>query len=113
MVVKYQLYKDNNNKKKIIHYLNLTFRKLQESRKFAKEEEKLYFSNENENVLCLLKNGEYAILYFNFMYHSFKSNKNGEFLRDGNGETIWENENNEYCNNADENYILGWYRLYN
>lgn len=94
-----------------MHDLNLTFHKLPESRKFT-EEEKLYFPNENENVLCLLENGEYAILHFNFIYHSFKSNKNDKFLRDGNGETIWWNENKEYCNNADKNYILGWYRLY-
>ena len=93
--------------------LNLKFNKCPEVKKFSKEEEKKYFPNPGETVLCLLKNGEYSIVDFSFLYQSFKSNENGEFIRDGNGETIWESEKYNYQNNKMENEVVGWYRLYN
>lgn len=94
--------------------LDLKFHKCPEARKFTKEEEKLYFPKQGENVLCLLKNGEYAILEFNFYYFSSKKSKDSdEFIRDGNGETIWKEINSDICgtNNENGNDIIGWYRL--
>lgn len=93
--------------------LNLKFHKCPETKKFTKEEEKLYFPNNGEEVLCITKNNEYKILEFYFLYFSFKENKNGEMIRDGNGETIWSNNMEEYRNDKSSNEIIGWYRLYN
>ena len=63
-----------------------------------------------------MKNGEYAILEFSFYYLSSKKSKDSdEFIRDGNGETIWNEIYSDNCveNNENGNDIIGWYRLPN
>ena len=95
--------------------LNLKFHKLpDECRKFTKEEERRFFPNPGESVLCLLHNGHYAILQFEFKHCSYKrsSEGNDEIIRDGNGETIWTDFSVEFENNQYQTEIIGWYRLY-
>ena len=95
--------------------LNLTFRKCPESRKFTKEEEKKYFPKPGESVLCLLNNGEYAVLEFDFYYCSFKESESREMIRDGNGETTWNYSKSDIVltNTTNGNDVIGWYKLQN
>lgn len=100
-----------------INNINLQFHTCPEARQFSKEEEKEFFPEVGSDVLCIVVD-EYGslnfhILNFNFVYSSFKylNGENNDPVRDGNGETYWNDLNDEelwYQNNKHCTQVKAW-----
>lgn len=77
--------------------------------RFTKKEENELFPKPETNVLAYI-DGYITLLTFRWRYCSLKMDVNGEFIRDGNGETLWSSYDNDYIisNNSNRPFEEYW-----